>query len=126
MDAVAIGADGGLSGSVGDGAAVHTSARRNRTPWVLWPTRSIAKILPVTGAASRGNVVVMDGRLGIIGRKNLVRCSVTGEASGRFLFTVFTGGSVHALLEAMRSIGMASGALLGNDLSVCCTSCVVP
>src|SRR5208282_5964224 len=77
MHAMAVGADGGLRGSVGYRAAVHAFLVGMKL------LRALADavhhdFLAVTGAAGGGNVVVMDRRLGIVGGNNLVRAAVAG------------------------------------------------
>ena len=84
MHAVAVGADGGLGGTVGHGAPVHALLIGQKLLRTLAGARH-HELLSVACAAGGGNVVVMNGRLGIVGGKNLVRAAVARQASRRLL-----------------------------------------
>ena len=81
MRAVAVGADGGLLRAVGDGAAVHAVLIGDEG-LRAFAVRLHEKLLPVAAAAGGGNVGVIDGRLGIAGRDDLVHVAVAVFAAG--------------------------------------------
>jgi hypothetical protein len=59
---------------------------------------------------------VVHRRLGLGGGEDQVRAAVTGEAGRGLLVAVFAGGGVDPELVPADSVGMAGGALLGQDL----------
>ena len=105
MDAVAIGADGGLLRAVGDGAAVNAGLIGEE--WLRGlAIRFHEELLTVTAAAGDGNVGAIDGRLGIVAGDDCVDVAVTILAGGRN----FSGGGdlgVNAVRVALAFVGVA-------------------
>jgi len=80
VGAVAIGADGGLGGSGSHGAPVYALLIR------IELLRALAlalhhDFLRVTDSAGGWNVGMINGRFGIVGRQDLVRAAMAGDAS---------------------------------------------
>ncbi len=108
MDAVAIGADGGLLRAAGDGAAVHAGLI-GEEGLRAFAVRLHEELLPVAAAAGGGYIGVTHGRLGIVSGHDLVDVAVavlagcSGAAS-------LCGFGVDAVGVDLLGIGVALGA----------------
>lgn len=106
--AVAIGTDGGLLRSVGDGASVHARLIRDErlsADAVLFHE----EFLPVAPAAGGGNVGVVDRRIRMAGRENAVLRSVAVNTCGRGGRSA-CGLCMHAVRERILRGGVAIAA----------------
>ncbi len=108
MDAVAIGADGGLLRTVGDRPAVHALLIGDE--WLgAFAVRLHEEPLPVAAAAGGGNVGVTHRRLGIVAGHELVDVAVAVLAGcGDFATAGYSG--VNTVRVALPLVCMALGA----------------
>ena len=106
---VTVGAYRGLFHALGDGAAVHAllvgEIRLGAVPAGLHH-----ELLAVAGAASGGNVGMVDPRLGVAGRQQLVRAAVAVHAGGGALIAVLYGVGMIAAVVGRLLFGVAGGA----------------
>ena len=105
MDAVAIGADGGLLRAIGDGAAMDAGlvGEEGLRGFAI---RFHEELLPVAAAARGRNVDVVDGRLGIVTGDDFVDIAVAIlAASGNFAGACDLG--VNAVRVGFVRVGMA-------------------
>jgi len=105
VDAVAIGADGGLLRAVSDGASVDAGliGEEGLRGFAI---RLHEELLPVAAAAGGGNVGVIDGRLGIVAGDDGVDVAVAILAGGGN----FAGAGdlgVNAMRVALAFVGVA-------------------
>ena len=115
--AMTIGADGGLLGAVGDGISVDALLIRGDhldAEAVLLHD----ELLAMAGTASRRNIRVRNTRLGICGRQELVRASMTTCACRRIGVARLYGFAVEAFFVGSLLIGVAGCArnLFWSDL----------
>ena len=115
MNAVAVGADGGLGGSGRHSFAVHALFIGIKGLRAESGTLH-DELLPVTFRASGGNANVTDGRIGVTGGENLVRASMAGRAGRRLFVAVLKGDRVDSDLVAVDSVLVAGCTLLGRYL----------
>jgi hypothetical protein len=108
VSAVTVGADSRLLGTVGDGMSVHALFIRGHG---LHTQAAFLhdELLAVTCPASCRNVAVMDARLGVAGRQQLMWTSVAVDASGGVVIPTFDRLGVKTALVGSLLIGVAGG-----------------